>query len=287
MTDLDTSAASVSMVERFRALHASGTFLLPNPWDVGSARILQGLGFKAVATTSGGFANSLGRVDQRVSASEVFRHVSELTAALTVPVSVDFENGYAATPEGIARNIEALADCGAAGASIEDYDPDTGALYPIEVALERVMAAIEAARSSGMVITARAENHLYSLGSLNDTIERLCAFRDVGADCLYAPGLNDRNDIAQVVTEVAAPINVLARPAGPSVGELRDLGVRRISVGSALTNHAYAALASAAEEFMDDGTYTFATNRLDPQLAHLAFELPAPDEGTDVREGTA
>ena len=239
--------------ERFAALHEAGTFVMPNAWDIGSARVLVAVGAPAIATTSSGHAASLGRSDQQVDLDELVAHASALVAAVDVPVSIDAERCYADTPEGIADVVARLASTGAAGLSIEDYDPATG-IDPVDVAVTRVAAAAEAAHTHGMLLTARAENHLYGAGGLDDTIARLIAYRDAGADCVYAPGLADLADIARVVTETGAPVNVLALPHGPAVPELAAVGVRRVSTGGALAFAAYGALAAGARELLSTGT---------------------------------
>jgi 2-methylisocitrate lyase-like PEP mutase family enzyme len=243
--------------KQFADLHREGTFLMPNAWDIGSAKILESLGFSAIATTSSGFGASLGRMDQQVSLDELAGHVRALTSAVGVPVSVDAENGYADTPQGVAVAVDRLADEGASGVSIEDYDPLSG-IYPIDVAVERVAAASEAARRQGVTLTARAENHLYEMEDIEDTITRLRAFREAGADVLYAPGLDDAESIARVVSEVEGPVNVLLLRSGPGVGELSDLGVRRISTGGSLAFAAYGALAIAARELLAAGASSYA-----------------------------
>jgi 2-methylisocitrate lyase-like PEP mutase family enzyme len=242
--------------ERFRELHAQGTFVMPNPWDVGSARILASLGFPALATTSSGFAHSLGRLDQTVTRDELLSHVSELTAAVDVPLNVDAERCYSDTAAGVTETVRLIAEAGAAGCSIEDYEADTGAIDPVDVAAERVAAACAGGHPHGVVITARAENHLYERGDLDETIARLRAYRAAGADCLYAPGLSDPGQIARVVDALDAPVNVLMLAGGPSVGELTALGVRRISTGGALAKVAYEALARSATVLRNEGTLT-------------------------------
>jgi 2-methylisocitrate lyase-like PEP mutase family enzyme len=244
-------------VTTFRALHESGTFLIPNPFDVGSALILQSLGAKALATTSSGFAATLGRPDQRVTRDELVAHVAALTAAVTIPVSVDAESGYADTPAGVAETVELLAGAGASGVSIEDYDPSRGAVQARGQAVDRIAAAAEVCDRHGLVLTGRAENHLYGAGDLDDTIGRLCAYRDAGATCVYAPGLTDLGDIRRVVAETGVAVNVLALRHGPSVGELAAAGVRRVSTGGALTWAAYGGLVAAARELLDKGTSTY------------------------------
>jgi 2-methylisocitrate lyase-like PEP mutase family enzyme len=255
----------------FRDLHESGTFVLPNPWDVGSALLLEQLGFPALATTSSGFAATLGRGDQKVTRDELVAHVAALTAAVTVPVNVDAERGYASDPAGVARTVDLLADAGASGVSIEDYDPDAAAILPVEAAAERIAAAAAVCDRHGVVLTGRAENHLYGAGDLDDTIARLTAYRDAGATCVYAPGLTDLGEIARVVAETAAPVNVLAMRHGPSVAELAGVGVRRVSTGGALAWAAYGALVRAAEELRDAGTSTYLDGAVGRKLRDAAF----------------
>jgi 2-methylisocitrate lyase-like PEP mutase family enzyme len=255
----------------FRLLHTTGTFVLPNPWDVPSARLLEHLGFPALATTSSGFAASLGRADQRVTRDELVTHVATLTAAVQVPLSVDAERGYAEDPAGIAETVRMLAEAGASGVSIEDYDPATGRIEPVEVAVERIAAAASVCTSYGMVLTGRAENHLYGITDLDDTIARLTAYRDAGAACLYAPGLADLGDIARLVGEVDAAVNVLALRDGPTVPQLADIGVRRVSTGGSLAWAAYGALVNAATELRDTGTSTYLDRALPRPMRDAAF----------------
>ena len=258
--------------ERFHALHRQGLFVMPNAWDIGSARLLASLGFEAIATTSSGHAASLGRADQEVSRDELLSHVEALVAAVDVPVSVDAERCFADDPGGVARTVELLAAAGAAGCSIEDYDPATKSIDAIDVATERVAAASEAARKHGLVLTARAENHLYGIDDLADTIERLLAYRAAGAEVVYAPGLVDPGQIERLVKAVDAPVNVLAMRGGPSVPELEALGVRRVSTGGGLARVAYGALLAAGRELRTTGTYTYldsavTTSELEAALA--------------------
>jgi 2-methylisocitrate lyase-like PEP mutase family enzyme len=241
----------VSKASDFRALHEGEPFLIPNPWDAGSAKVLASLGFKALATTSSGFAYSLGRRDGSVTLDEVAEHVRVLDEATDLPVSADLENGYGRAPEDAARAITRTAEAGGAGGSIEDYDPDDG-LYEPDFAAERVAAAAEAARPSGFVLTARAENHIRGNPDLDDTIARLQAYERAGADVLYAPGLRSGDDIRAVCGAVSKPVNVLARP-GLTVAEIAEAGGTRISVGGALTWVAIGAMASAAEQIRDSG----------------------------------
>ncbi len=242
---------------RFRDLHGAGTFVMPNPWDVGSAKLLAALGFPALATTSSGHAASLGRPDQHVTRDELLEHAAALAAAVDVPLNVDSERCFAADPAGVAATVELIAATGAAGCSLEDYDPAAAAIDDMAVAVERVGAAAEAARRHGLVLTARAENHLYGAGDLADTIARLRAYREAGADVVYAPGLADLADIARLVREVDAPVNVLALAGGPPVPELASAGVRRVSTGGALARAAYGAMLAGAKELLDSGTSTY------------------------------
>ncbi|MFL5166800.1 MAG: isocitrate lyase/phosphoenolpyruvate mutase family protein [Microvirga sp.] len=238
--------------EAFRALHQGEPFVIPNPWDAGSARVLEGLGFKALATTSSGFAFTLGRRDGNVTLDEVLAHTRALVAATELPVSVDLEHGYSAEPEDAARAIAAAAEAGAAGGSIEDYDP-SGRIYDIDHAAERVAAAAEAA--GPFVLTARAENHIRGNPDLDDTIGRLQAFERAGADVLYAPGLASVDEIRTVCDAVSRPVNVLAGPH-LTFREIVDAGAQRVSVGGALTWVAVGAFVSAARTIRDDGDFS-------------------------------
>ncbi len=245
--------SQVQKGEAFRALHAGEAFVIPNPWDAGSARVLAALGFKALATTSSGFAFTLGRLDGDVTLDEVVDHAAALDRATDLPLSVDLENGYGPDPKDAALAIARVADAGAVGGSIEDYDPASG-LYEIAYAAERIAAAAETARSLGVpfVLTARAENHIRGNPDLEDTIGRLQAFEAAGADVLYAPGLQTTEEIRAVCDAVSRPVNVLALP-GLTVGEIAAAGARRISVGGGLTWVAASATAAAAVEIRDAG----------------------------------
>ena len=243
--------------ERFRSLHGDGLFVMPNAWDVGSARLLAALGFEAVATTSSGHAASLGRPDQHVTRDELLAHVEALGAAITVPLSVDAERCFGDDPFGVGHTVGLIAEAGAAGCSIEDYDPRRDAIDPADLAVERVGAAAEAARRHGMVLTARAENHLHGVDDLDDTIARLVAYREAGAEVVYAPGLVEEDAIRQLVERVQAPVNVLALRHGPPVPRLAALGVRRVSTGGGLARAAYGALLTAARELRSAGTSTY------------------------------
>jgi len=233
--------------ERFRALHEGSAFLIPNPWDLGSARVLAALGFEALATTSSGFAFTLGLPDGGATLDDVVEHVSGLAEATDLPVSTDLENGYGPAPEDAATAITRVGEAGAVGGSIEDYDPDTG-LYEREQAAERIAAAVEAARAleTPFVLTARAENHIRGHPDLDDTIARLQAYEAAGADVLYAPGLRSAGEVRTVCEAVSKPVNVLAH-AALDRDEVVAAGAQRISVGGALTWVAVHALADAAE----------------------------------------
>jgi 2-methylisocitrate lyase-like PEP mutase family enzyme len=248
-------------VTDFLALHVPGRpLLLPNPWDAGSARILAYLGFRALATTSSGYAATLGRLDGNVTRAEALRHASDIVAATALPVSADLENGFAVEPAAVADLIRDAAGTGLAGCSIEDATGDPSApIFPASLAAERIAAAAEAAHSGPrrLVLTARAENHLYGVDDLGDTIARLQAFQEAGADVLYAPGLHRPEDIRAVLSSVDTPVNVLVLPNGPTVAELAELGVARISVGGAFAFAALGALVSAARELLDEGTHGY------------------------------
>jgi 2-methylisocitrate lyase-like PEP mutase family enzyme len=240
----------------FAALHHGEAFIIPNPWDVGSARVLEALGFMALATTSSGFAFTLGRLDGSVTLDEVVKHAAALDQATELPLSVDLEHGYGADPASAADAISRIAGAGAVGGSIEDYDP-AGQIYERGHAVERVAAAVDAGRDLGFpfTLTARAENHIRGNPDLDDTIGRLQAFEQAGADVLYAPGLRSIEEIAAVCAAVSTPVNVLARP-GLSFGEIVAAGARRVSVGGALTWVAMRAMADAAEAIRDDGDFS-------------------------------
>lgn len=239
-------------VDRFRALHDEGFFVMPNAWDLGSAVRLERLGFSAVATTSSGHAWSLGKLDQQVTFDELCEHVDRLTSTITIPLSVDAERLFASDPDGVAANVDVLASLGAAGVSIEDYDPARSRIDPLDLATDRVAAAAEAANRYGMILTARAENHLYGVGDLDDTVHRLLAYARAGAHCVYAPGLVDVADITRVVDSVDVAVNVLALPAAPPLVVLADLGVRRVSTGGRLAREAYEAMEASARRLLTD-----------------------------------
>lgn len=255
---------------RFAALHESGTFLMPNAWDVGSGRLLESLGFEAIATTSSGLAASLGRQDQTVTLDELVTHVAALCAAVDVPLSVDAEDGYADDIGGLADTVGLLADAGASGISIEDFRKSVG-LLDVEEAAERVAAVVEAANTTGLTVTARAENHLYGVDVLDDTVGRLQMYAAAGAHCVYAPGLISVKHIGAVVRSVPRSLNVLLLPVGPTVGELAELGVRRVSTGGALAFAAYGAAARAALELAGPGTQDFTAGVLSAADRERAF----------------
>jgi 2-methylisocitrate lyase-like PEP mutase family enzyme len=240
----------------FRALHEGEPFVIPNPWDAGSARALAALGFEALATTSSGFAFTLGRLDGQATLDEVVAHTAELDRATDLPVSVDLENGYGDSPESAAHAVARVAEAGAVGGSIEDYDP-SGRLYERSYAVERVAAAVEAARALDFpfTLTARAENHIRGNPDLSDTIERLLAYEAAGADVLYAPGLSTTEDIRELCTAVSRPVNVLAL-GGLSFAEIAGAGAQRVSVGGALAWVAVNAFAEAARTIRDDGDFS-------------------------------
>lgn len=233
---------------------------MPNFWDVGSARLLESFGFKALATTSGGFAASLGRLDGCVTREEALAHCEATVEAVDVPVSADLEHCFADDFEGVAETVRLAIDAGLAGCSVEDHAPGrSDPIYELGLARERVAAAAATAHQgpARLVLTARAENFLYGKDDLDDTIKRLQAFQEAGADVLYAPRLIRIEDIRAVISSVDRPVNVLALPGVPPVEELAAAGVARISVGSGFANVAWAALARAAEEIRDQGTYGF------------------------------
>lgn len=235
-----------------------GILVMPNPWDVGSAKLLAQLGAQALATTSAGHAGSQGRLDQNVQRDELLDHARMMTAALDVPFNIDSEDCFGTDPAGVAETAALIAETNAAGFSIEDFDPRTESIRSIDEAAARVEAAKRA--GGDLVLTARAENHLYGVVDLDDTIRRLEAYRDAGADVIYAPGLRTPSEIERVVA-IGAPVNVLAIPGTPTIPELAELGVARVSVGSLFAWAAYGALVDATAELFGPGTSTY-TNRL-------------------------
>ncbi len=245
----------------FLASHrGAGPLLVPNAWDVGSARLFAGLGFEALATTSSGFAATRGRLDGTMTRDEVLEHVADMVAATPLPVSADLENGYGDDPGTVAETVRMALQRGLAGCSIEDSSGRVDQpLYDLDRAAERVAAAAEVAHAGPvhLVLTGRAENHLHGVADLGDTVGRLQAYQEAGADVLYAPGLTDLGDIRRLVRSVDRPLNVLARPGGPTLAELADAGVARVSVGGALCFAALGAVARAATDLLENGTFGF------------------------------
>jgi 2-methylisocitrate lyase-like PEP mutase family enzyme len=259
---------------RFGELHArEGIFVMPNPWDVGSAKLLASCGAEALATTSAGFAWTLGRLDGHVARDELVAHVAEVAAATPLPLNVDSEHCFPDDEGGVAETVRLLGEAGAAGCSLEDWNPLAGRIEDAGLAVERVAQAAEAAHAFDppMVLTGRCENHLRGVDDLDDTIARLVAYRDAGADCLYAPWILTSEQVSAVVEAVQAPVNVLAAPAAPSVPELEQLGVRRVSTGSLLASAAYGALLAGARELLSDGTSTYAGRAMKPDERDAAF----------------
>ncbi len=250
----DLMARRADKADRFAELHKRGTFVIPNPWDVGSAKVLAGLGFEALATTSSGLAFALGREDGGVTPEQVMAHVESVDRATPLPVSTDLEDGYGPRPEDAADAITAAGRAGAVGGSIEDFNGERG-LYERAEALERVTAAVEAARKLPFTFTftARAENFIRGNPDLEDTIARLVAFEQAGADVLYAPGLRTAEQVAELCAAVSAPVNVLAH-RGLTVAELAEAGARRISVGGSLAWSALRGLTDAAQAIRDEGS---------------------------------
>lgn len=250
----------------FRALHErAGAFIIPNPWDIGTARLLAHLGFEALATTSAGYAFSVGKQDNSIGYDEMLEHVAEVVSATDLPVSADLENGFGDDVDTVAETIRMAANAGLAGASIEDMTTNH-TIYELEHAADRIRAASSIVRQLPFTftLTARAENYLVGRLDLNDTIKRLQAYQEAGADVLYAPGLKNKEEIASVVSAVDRPINVVMGLQGVqlSVAELSEIGVKRISVGSALSRAALAAFMRAAQEMKNQGTFTFANEAI-------------------------
>jgi 2-methylisocitrate lyase-like PEP mutase family enzyme len=261
----------------FRALHERDrAFIIPNPWDAGTARLLAHLGFEALATTSAGFAFSVGQRDNTVDRETMMAHVSAIAAATDLPVSGDLENGFGDSPEAVAETIRLAAAAGLAGGSIEDLSGRMGGtIYEIGHAVERIRAAAEVARGLPFpfTLTARAENYLVGRPDLHDTLARLQAYQEAGANVLYAPGLRGKDDIAAVVSAVDRPVNVVMGLTGVqlSLADLSAIGVRRISVGSALSRAALGAFLRAATEMRDHGTFTFAEEAVSVQNLSAIF----------------
>jgi 2-methylisocitrate lyase-like PEP mutase family enzyme len=264
-----TSAPS-STTDRFRSLHRSGTFVMPNPFDIGTARLLESMGFPAIATTSAGFAATLGRLDMETTRAELVEHVRAIASSVEVPVNVDAERCFATTPGEISETIDMLANAGAAGISIEDWDPAKGATDDLETATARVKAAATAARARGVVLTARADHHIHGSTDFADTVNRLRAYVDAGAEVIYAPGITTPDQITEVVA-IGVPVNVLLMGSTPTVPQLRDIGVHRISTGGALTWFAQGAFVAAAQQLLDAGTYAATNVRPPKELLDTAY----------------
>ncbi len=262
----------------FRALHQrKNAFIIPNPWDVGSARLLAHLGFEALATTSAGYAFTVGRQDNSIGRDETMAHVAAIAAATDLPVSADLENGFGDTPEAVAETIRLAAKAGLAGGSIEDATGRADSpLYELAAASDRIRAAAEVVRglSFCFTLTARAENYLVGRPDLEDTIRRLQAYQEAGADVLYAPGLTSKADIASIVSSVDRPVNVVMGLQGVQLNleELSAMGVKRVSVGSALSRAALGAFLRAAKEMREHGTFTFATDAANYRDLNAMFE---------------
>ncbi len=254
--------------ERFVALHQrDGAFVIPNPWDAGSARLLASLGFEALATTSAGYAFSVGRRDSfaALGRDEILRNAASIVSACELPVSADLEDGFGASPDACAETVRLACDAGLVGGSIEDATGDPAdPIYGFEASVERVRAAEEASKKLPFLLTARCENYLWGRAELGDTIKRLQAYSEAGADVLYAPGLKDIGDIETLCREVDKPVNVVMGLVGPvfTVQQLADVGVKRVSVGGSLARAALGALKRAAQEMRDHGTFTYAADAL-------------------------
>jgi 2-methylisocitrate lyase-like PEP mutase family enzyme len=265
--------------QRFVDLHREGCFVIPNPWDAGSARLLETLGFQALASTSAGFAFSLAKPDMDVTREQKMEHLRLLCATVSLPVSTDLENGFGHRPEDCAQTITLAAQAGVVGGSIEDARGDAAdPIYDIALARERVQAAVEAARNCGFpfTLTARAENLLWGRKDLDDTIRRLQAYQEAGADVLYAPGLRTVDEVRAVVQSLDKPVNVLAGTPGMqlTLAQLRELGVRRVSVGGALARAAYSAVMAAGKEMLENGTFAFAQQGTPNKTFNDIFRAP-------------
>jgi methylisocitrate lyase len=254
----------------FRRLHESGCFVIPNPWDVGSARYLQHLGFKALATTSAGFAWAMARPDGAMQRDDVLAHLKDVASAADIPLNADFEGGFADEPEDVARNVALAVATGIAGLSIEDSRRNAPEpLYDFTLAVERIKAARRAidANASGALLTGRSEGFIAGRPDLKETIRRLTAYAEAGADCLFAPGIKTKEDIVAVVRAVAPkPVNFIALAGGFTLAEITDLGVRRISVGGALARTAWGGFMTAAKEIVEKGTFSFANGASGAEL---------------------
>lgn len=267
----------------FVALHQKGNcFVIPNPWDIGSARLLEHLGFPALASSSAGFAYSQGQSDQSVGLVATLQHLSGLAAATDLPISADLQNGFGDAPDAVARTILEAAATGVVGGSIEDASGDDAKpIYDLDHAVERIRSAAEAARSLEVkfTLTARAENYLYGRADLKDTIRRLQAYQDAGADVLFAPGIQSKDDIRSIVQSIDRPLNVIMGMKGVplTLDELRELGVTRVSVGASLARAAYGALCRAAAEVQSTGTFHYADDAMSGATLNAIFAAPSGD----------
>jgi 2-methylisocitrate lyase-like PEP mutase family enzyme len=252
---------TAELADRFLSLHTAGRpLLMPNPWDIGAAKLLESLGFEALATTSSGFAATLGRLDGGVTGDEAIAHAAGIVEAVGVPVSADLENCFADEPAGVAETVRLAVEAGLAGCSVEDYSgPEADTIYDAGLAAERVAAAADAAHAGPrkLVLTGRAENLIHGRDDLADTIARLQSYQQAGADVLFAPGVRDLDTIRSLVSAVDLPVNVLVLPGMPTVAELAEAGVSRISVGGAFAFAAYGAAAEAGRELLSSGTYGY------------------------------
>lgn len=277
-------APADARIQAFHALHRAGCFVMPNPWDPGSARLLAALGFPAVATTSAGFAWTLGQRDNAVAFDAMLAHLTAMAAAVDVPVNADFEGGFAVAPDGVAANVRLAAATGIAGLSIEDSTGDPASpLFDRTLAVERIAAAREAldASGTGVVLTARSEGFFVGRPDLDETIARLRAFADAGADCLYAPGIRSTEQIAAVVAAVAPkPVNLLVNGGFITVAEAARLGVRRISVGGALARVAWTAALEAARTIAAEGAFTAFDTAVSSTAIHALIvpKTPSPED---------
>lgn len=266
--------------EEFASLHRQDSaFIIPNPWDLGSAKLLQGFGFKALATTSSGLAYTFGRMDGEVTLEEKLNHCFQLAANTRVPINADFENGFADDPETIVKHVFKLAETGIAGCSIEDFSRESHSIYDFNLSVERIQAVVEAVATLNIPfqLTARAENFLHEIIDLEDTIKRLKAYEAVGADVLYAPGIFSLDQLKQIATEITAPINVLAPLVpGANLDELADAGAKRISIGGALNSAAVNPVLKAAKEMLNKGSFNWTSGMADSEEVKQILAREAP-----------
>jgi 2-methylisocitrate lyase-like PEP mutase family enzyme len=266
---MNTVPATITARQNFRSLHDTGTFIIPNPFDVGSACLLEGMGFAALATTSAGFAWSLGRPDGGVSRDELVAHVAAISSAVRIPLNVDAERCFADDTSGVVETINLLAEAGAAGISIEDWNPNSNSLDTLATAAARVEAAAAAAHRHDVLLTARCENHFRGITDFEDTLTRLRAYKNAGADVLFAPGIATSEAIEQVVA-IGLPVNLILTPA-LSIPDLSALGVRRVSVGGSLAQFAYGGLVHSAQQLLDNGRFDASNSRIPGELMQQAF----------------